>query len=210
MTDQGVVLAEHRQVTVRQRLEALQFDFEFRGVRSLAQVLAHLGFPPPGAPDQAPGKILKAFGSWRVVDLSEDAIDHYIRERLARGARPATVNRETQLLGQAVRPFYTRLGLPVPTIRRQSEAGNVRQGFFERGDFEKLIAALPEDLRDPARFGFLAGWRRGEITSLRWADVDREGGVIRLRAEATKNGRGEPWCSLASWRRSSSGAGRLA
>jgi integrase len=173
VTGQGVVLAEHRQVTVKQRLEALLLDFELRGIRSLAQVRAHVGFPPPDKPDQAPRKILKAFGSWRVLDLSEDAIDHYIRGRLAGGTRPATINRETQLLGQAVRPFFTRLGRPAPPIRRQSETGNVRQGFFERGDFEKLIAALPDDLRDPARFGYLSGWRRGEIASLRWADVDR-------------------------------------
>jgi integrase len=190
VTGAGVITSELRQVTVRQRLEALVLDYQLRGVRSLAQVRAHLGFPPEGTPDQAPSKILKAFGPWRVVDLSEDAIDRYIRGRLKDGAAPATCNREVQLLGQAVRPFFVKLGLPAPAIRHQSEAGNVRQGFFERGDFEKLVAALPEDLRDLARFGYLAGWRRGEIATLRWADVDREGGVIRLRPEESKNGRG--------------------
>jgi integrase len=33
-------------------------------------------------------------------------------------------------------------------------------------------------------------WRKGEIISLRWADVDRDGGTIRLRPEASKNGKG--------------------
>jgi len=125
-----------------------------------------------------------------VRNLSDDAVDRYIRERLKAGARPATVNRETQLLGQAVRPFFARLGLPALTIRHQSEAGNVRQGFFERSDFENVVKALPEDLRDAARFGYVTGWRRGEIESLRWADVDHDAGVIRLRPEAAKNGRG--------------------
>lgn len=189
VTGQGVVTSELRRVTVRERLEALLLDYGLRRVRSLAQVRAHLGVPPKGKPDQAPSKSLEAFGPWRVVDLSSEAVDRYIRERLAAGAAPATVNRETQLLAQAVRPFFARLGLPAPTIRRQRE-DNVRQGFFERGDFEKLVAALPEDLRDVARFGFLSGWRRGEIASLRWADVDREGQAIRLRPEASKNGRG--------------------
>ena len=36
------------------------------------------------------------------------------------------------------------------------------------------------------RFGYLTGWRKGEIASLRWEDVD--GDVIRLRAENAKNG----------------------
>jgi integrase len=37
-------------------------------------------------------------------------------------------------------------------------------------------------------FGYLVGWRKGEIASLAWADVD--GDVIRLRAENSKNGDG--------------------
>ncbi len=202
VTGQGVITSQLRQVTVRQRLESLLLDYQLRGVRSFAQVRAHMGFPPPGTPDPAPTharrkarpaprKILQVFGAWRVVDLSDDAVDQYIRQRLTAGARPATINRETQLLGQAVRPFFTKLGLPVPEIRHQSEAGNVRQGFFEKADFDHLVAALPDDdLRDVARFGFLSGWRRGEILSLLWSDVDREGHAIRLRPERSKNGRG--------------------
>ncbi len=45
-------------------------------------------------------------------------------------------------------------------------------------------------LRNFARFAFLTGWRRGEIISLRWSDVDRDGGAIRLRPENSKNGKG--------------------
>jgi integrase len=66
----------------------------------------------------------------------------------------------------------------------------VRQGFFERPDFEAMVAALPDHLQDFARFGYLTGWRKGEITTLRWSDVDRDGGAIRLRPEESKNGRG--------------------
>lgn len=36
------------------------------------------------------------------------------------------------------------------------------------------------------QFGYLTGWRKGEIASLRWSDV--EGDVVRLRAENAKNG----------------------
>ena len=82
-----------------------------------------------------------------------------------------------------------RAGPHTATLPRLPEQ-NVRQGFFERAEFERVVAALPEILRDVARFGYLTGWRRGEILSLRWSDVDREGGVIRLRPEHAKNGRG--------------------
>ena len=67
---------------------------------------------------------------------------------------------------------------------------NARQGFFERPEFEALAAALPEHLKDFARFAYLTGWRKGEIASLSWSDVDRDGGAIRLRPEHSKNGRG--------------------
>jgi len=46
------------------------------------------------------------------------------------------------------------------------------------------VAKLPEYLRDFSRFGFLTGWRKGSIESLRWADVGED--VIYLRAENSK------------------------
>jgi integrase len=53
---------------------------------------------------------------------------------------------------------------------------NTQQGFFERPDLEAVVAALPDDLRDFTRFAYLTGWRKGEIISLKWTDVDRDAG----------------------------------
>ena len=86
-------------VTVGELVAALVADYELRGVRSLVQVRAHLGMPPKEG--QAPRTILKAFGTWRVGDLTAEAIDRYALRRTDEGAKPATVNRETQLLGHA-------------------------------------------------------------------------------------------------------------
>ena len=36
----------------------------------------------------------------------------------------------------------------------------------------------------------LSGWRKGEIASLTWNDVDRKARVIRLRPEGSKTGAG--------------------
>ena len=77
----------------------------------------------------------------------------------------------------------------VPHVEKLAEAGP-RQGFFERADFETVVSYLPEYLRDFSRFAYLTGWRKAETTSLTWADVDRDGGAIRLRPENSKNGRG--------------------
>lgn len=51
-----------------------------------------------------------------------------------------------------------------------------------------LVEALPDYLQDFTRFGYITGWRKGEIASLLWADVD--GDVIRLRPENSKNKQG--------------------
>jgi len=67
---------------------------------------------------------------------------------------------------------------------------NTRQDFYERPDLEAVTAALPAYLRDFTRFAYLTGWRKGEIISLKWTDVDRDAGPIRLRREAAKTGRG--------------------
>ena len=47
---------------------------------------------------------------------------------------------------------------------------------------------LPDYFKDFTLFGFLVGWRKGEIAALAWADVD--GDCFRLRAENSKNGEG--------------------
>jgi integrase len=48
-----------------------------------------------------------------------------------------------------------------------------------------VYAQLPADIRDFALFGYLTGWRKGEIASLTWSDVEEN--VIRLRGENSKN-----------------------
>ncbi len=175
---------ETRRVSVANRLSALLRDYELRGVRSLAQVRAHLGFPPK--PDGTPRRILEAFGRERVVEVTEEMVDEYIKHRLAAGARPATINRETQLLAQAIRPFLQKHRLPVPPMRKLPE-DNTREGFFTRAEIESVIKRLPSDLRDFTRWAYLTAWRKGEIASLRWADVDVEGRTVRLSWRRSKN-----------------------
>lgn len=166
-------------VTVGKLLDALEAHYRLEGVRGMVAALSHLK------------PVREAFGDCRAVDLTAEAVDRYVEERLAAGKRPATVNRETQLLGQAFRLALRRKRVTAaPWIRRLSETGNRREGFLEPAEVEALAAALPEDLRDFTRFGYLSGWRKGEIASLRWADVDRDGRVVRLRPEASKNEHG--------------------
>ncbi len=163
-------------VTVGELLDTLEQGYRLQEGRAMPQFLAHLR------------PISAAFGDRRAVDVTEEVADRYITQRLEEGKAPATVNRETQLLGQAFRLAVERKRLSAaPRIRRLPER-NARQGFFERGEFEAVLAHLPTDLQDFARFAYVTGWRKGEVASLAWADVDRDGRAIRLRPDSSKTG----------------------
>lgn len=116
-------------------------------------------------------------------------MDDFIEKQLEAGYKPATVNRWVQLLSQsynlAIRNGHLSSG---PRLRRLSEADNVRTGFFSPEEFTRVESHLPKYLRDFCRFGFVTSWRKGEIASLKWEDVD--GNQIRLRAANAKNGSG--------------------
>jgi integrase len=76
-----------------------------------------------------------------------------------------------------------------PYIPMPREA-NPRTGFLEQEQFQSVLAALPDYLRPVAKFEYYTGWRRSEITSLRWDQVDLRDRSIRLWTETTKSGEG--------------------
>jgi integrase len=103
----------------------------------------------------------------------------------AKPAKPASINRILQLLGQAYKLAIATGRLTyAPRIRRLSEIGNARQGFFSAMEFRSVLSNLPAYLQDFTTFAWLSAWRPKEIRSLSWLDVD--GDVIRLRAENAK------------------------
>jgi integrase len=147
-----------------------------------------------------------AFSNYRAWDLTDDLIAEYIQVRqqgvaetnqtgelsaielALRCFKPvadSTINKETQFLGQAFKLRRKEVG-EGPAIPKLKEF-NVRQGFFERADFEAIVKHLSEELQDFARFGFLTGWRKGEIESLAWSEFNIETRELRLRGEDSKN-----------------------
>ncbi len=129
------------------------------------------------------------FGELRALDITTDRIACYTAARLAEGRRPATVNRELAALRRmfalAVRAALLHHR---PHIQLLVE-DNVREGFLEPSDFAALRAYLPGWLVLAIDFLYLTGWRRSEMTTLTWADVDLRVGVIRLRSARSKNKR---------------------
>ena len=130
------------------------------------------------------------FEKYRAVEIATAAMREYAKVRIAAGAKPGTVNRDFSVLSRmftlaiqagrlARRPYIPRL-----------PEGSPRQGFFEHADYLAVRKQLRPEYQDVRDFGYLTGWRRGEILSLEWHDVDRAASVIRLRPETCKTREG--------------------
>jgi len=122
-----------------------------------------------------------AFGHFRALSLTDDAGNRVVRELLMKGYANATLNRWITTVKQS----YHLAKLKPPNIVRLDETGNVRKGFFEAADFDATKAGLLDvDLQDFVEYAYWTGWRRGEISTLSWSDVESES--IELRAEHAK------------------------
>jgi integrase len=162
--------------TVNDILDALIADYELRKVKSIRHSISHL-------------KPIRAFfGTRRALSVSPDLVRNYIEMRKAKGRSSAKVNRETELLNTAY-VFAVREGRLQrrPYIRSLPEP-NARRGFFEKDEYERIVAELSPPVDDIARFAYICGWRREEIRTLRWENVDRENREVRLYD--SKNGEG--------------------
>ena len=167
---------EAERLTVEDLLCSYRQHLKQKGAKSLDSVTAHL-------------KPVEAFLSFtRAVDLTTQKVRAYTDSRLGDGKSPATVNRGLQALRAAFRLAMKEGRLPrvpyFPLLRED----NARRGFFERGEFEAVAGYLPSVVADVARFAYCSGWRKSEILRLRWEDVDRVAGEVRLRT--SKNGEG--------------------
>jgi len=132
-------------------------------------------------------ELMKCFGECKAHQVRTDNVKKYVTHRLEQGAANATINRELA----ALKRMYT-LGIQAERIQRRPhipmlEEHNVRQGFFERGEFLKFRAALPDYLKPVVTFAYFTGWRRGEILRLRWNQVDLTAKSVRIEGESTKN-----------------------
>jgi integrase len=95
-------------------------------------------------------------------------------------------NRFCQILGQCFKLAIERKYLSsAPLVKRLSEVGNERKGFFTEAEIRSVIDHLPEYLKDFVLFAYITGMRRGEVQSLRWSDI--HGDTITLRPENSKN-----------------------
>lgn len=167
-------------ITLKDLAADLKIDYRNNGKKSLPDL------------EYRVRHLLSFFGESRKAhDIRGDHISKYMTARLDAGASNATINRE---LAALKRMFNLAIKVDKifrkPQFDRLSEAHNVRKGFFEHADLLALRKALPLDLQPLLTFAYYTGWRRGEIVSLKWSQVDLHHGTIRLDPGTTKNGDG--------------------
>jgi integrase len=119
--------------------------------------------------------------------LTTADIRAFIAARQEEGAAAGEINLE---LAALKRMF--NLALQAGKITRKPHIpmltlNNARQGFFEQWEFDALLSRLPPELQPPLPFAYLIGWRKNEVLSLPWGQIDLEEGAVRLEVGTTKN-----------------------
>jgi integrase len=169
-------------VTVGELLDALLSEYQINGRRSTNSLTGRLK------------PLTAAFGHRRAADLTGGMVETYKGDRLKATTRkgtpvtPGTLNRELAALKRAFRLAVERDQVAKAPVIKLLQERSARQGFVEPATFEAIALALPEPLADVARFAYACGWRKAEVLSLEWDDVNMEARRIRLRRENSKNG----------------------
>jgi integrase len=172
---------EQSRVPVNELLDSLALHLQLRGAKALASHRSHVK------------PVRQFFGRDRVADVTSKRIEAFIATELTvengRRKAAASVNRELAALRSAFNLARKQGRISHVPYFPMLRENNARQGFFERKEFESVVANLPDDLADATRFAYLSGWRKGEILPLTWEAVDRAGKEVRLATSKNDYGR---------------------
>jgi integrase len=130
------------------------------------------------------------FGDLKAIDVSSDLVARYVDKRQEQKAKNATINRE---LAALKRMFHLGHRTTPPKVNRipafpRLAEDNIRKGFLEDGQYEKLFASCSENwFQAIVEVGRTYGWRISELLSMRARQVDVLSRTIRLEPGTTKN-----------------------
>jgi integrase len=128
-----------------------------------------------------------AFGPYQLGTITPLMVDHYGTRRAA-VRKPATVNREVQLLHHMFRKaqeWGKALENPVEH-HKPLRVNNRRLRYLSHEEIDRLLTVADERLRPILITALHTGLRRGELFHLTWQDIDAKLGVLAVLQ--TKNG----------------------
>ena len=167
--------------TLDELFDLVLADYRENGKRSLEDVKSRLTL-----------HLRPKLGRLRAADFGTTELRRYKATRIREKAQAATINRELSILKRAFTLGVQHdppLVLHNPPIAKLPEA-NVRKGFLEKAQYEKLLHELPAYLKLALVMGYHTACRLGEVMALRWTDVDleTENPTFTIPAEIAKNG----------------------
>ncbi|QPS78583.1 site-specific integrase [Delftia tsuruhatensis] len=137
----------------------------------------------------------RLLGTYDAGTLSVDAIVGFCRVRAEEGAGPYTINMDVSKLGTVMRYAAPMLKVKLPDVVHEARpllshlkligGGGVRFRRAEGNELPDLLAQLTarrgKRYADAVEFAALTTMRRGEITRIRWEDVDEAKRLVLVR-----------------------------
>jgi integrase len=133
----------------------------------------------------------------RTVDgVKRTDLENYQEQSLETGIAPATIDKEVSIAKTMVTKAFDddRIGGDVlkafRTVKKKLKKGaNAMTRTITVDEYRGLIKKAPSHLRASIIIGFNTGMRLGEIRKLKWMQIDRKAGLIRLNESDTKEGK---------------------
>lgn len=164
------------QATLGVLIDLVLEDYKFRKLRSAPVVewraKAHL----------------ESLRNLPAVRFNAAEVRRYVAARRTAGAEDSTINRELAIirrgftLAKQADPPLVHRGPYIPKL----EEDNVRQGFLEPEQYEKVLGTLPQRLKALFVCAYHVGTRKGELRKIQWSQIDFDAGLIHLTARQTK------------------------
>jgi integrase len=128
------------------------------------------------------------FGGKRLIDITPLLIERYKRVRREQGRSEVTINRELAFL----KNLFTKAMVwgkaaenPVKQVRLFKE-DNARTRFLTEDEEAKLLAHCNAQLKPLVVTALHTGFRKSELLSLRWENIDFRHHLIKVEAAYTK------------------------
>jgi integrase len=140
----------------------------------------------------------EAFGSQRVRRIGAEDIARFNLMLRERGCSPSTRAKHLRVLGACLQAAVFYRFADSNPVRELPPAQRPRPerkeaAYFENLELPRLFAHLQSDpYRTLCLVALKTGMRQGELLALRWADVDLEQAVIRVRSSYTGGVVGTP------------------
>lgn len=143
-------------------------------------------------------RLSEGFAGMKALDINAARISAYQAGQKKEGYSNGSINREMAALKRMFRLGH-RMGVvaAVPHIQMLQE-DNVRSGFFEPGEFKRLLKHLAKPLQPLFRIAYITGWRvKSELLTREWKHVDFVHEKLRIDPGEDKNkaGREFPFTS---------------